>query len=64
MINPIKEFGESAQGLSRNPLGIIALFLVLIYGFAALVVGFSSQLTNLERLFLVLFLNEGVPDQN
>ena len=28
-----------APKLAKNPLGIIALFIVLVYGFAALVVG-------------------------
>ena len=28
---------DAAKGLARNPLGIIALFIVLVYGFASLV---------------------------
>lgn len=55
----LKEFGDTAKGLARNPLGIIALFIVLIYGFAALVLGFSGNLNSGERIpltwFLVLF---------
>jgi hypothetical protein len=43
-MDTLNQFGESARALSKNPLGIIALFIVLIYGFAALVVGSSSQL--------------------
>jgi hypothetical protein len=43
-------------GLARNPLGIIALFIVLVYGCAALVTGFAGSLTLVERLPLVLFL--------
>lgn len=35
----VSVFGETAKGLSRSPLQIIALFIVLVYGFAALVVG-------------------------
>lgn len=31
-----KKFGETAKSLARNPLGIIALFIVMVYGFAAL----------------------------
>jgi cytochrome c oxidase subunit IV len=53
---PFREFGETAKGLSRNPIGIIALFLVLIYGLASLVVGFSGHLTSNERIVLVWFL--------
>jgi hypothetical protein len=42
-MNPeIKSFGSMATGLARNPLGIIALFIVLIYGFASLVTGFAG----------------------
>jgi CheY-like chemotaxis protein len=55
-VNSIKEFGETAKGLARNPLGIIALFIVLIYGFAALIVGVSGQLAGGERLPLIWFL--------
>ena len=54
--DPIKSFGETAKGLARNPLGIIALFIVLVYGFAALVTAFASSLTSGERLPLIWFL--------
>lgn len=36
----IKSFGQTAKGLARNPLGIIALFIVLVYGVAGLVTAF------------------------
>lgn len=49
-------FGSVAQGLARNPLGIIALFIVLVYGFASLVVGFGGDFTESERIPLVYFL--------
>jgi hypothetical protein len=49
-------FSSAAKGLARNPLGIIALFIVLIYGFAALTLGFNSFLQPAERLPLVWFL--------
>ena len=43
--------------LTRNPLGIIALFISLIYGFACLVLGLSGQsLTPDNRSPLVYFL--------
>jgi hypothetical protein len=49
---------DKAKGLSRNPLGIIALFVSLIYGFACLVLG--TSLNNLhgefERLPLIWFI--------
>ena len=40
----IKEFSNSAKGFTKSPLGIIALFIVLVYGFASLVVGFGQNL--------------------
>lgn len=52
----IKDFGDTAKGLAKNPLGIIALFIVLIYGFASLVVGLSDKLVAGERLPLIWFL--------
>ena len=52
----IQAFGNTAKGLAKNPLGIIALFIVLIYGFAALTLGFNSSLQPEERLPLVWFL--------
>lgn len=39
------KFAESALGFTKSPLGIIALFIVLVYGFASLVVGLGSGLT-------------------
>ena len=52
----LEGFAKTARGLARNPLGIIALFIVLIYGFASLVVGLSGQLGTTERMMLVGFL--------
>lgn len=52
----VKHFGETAKGLAKNPLGIIALFIVLIYGFASLVVGFSGSLEGGEKIPLIWFL--------
>ena len=51
-------FIENAKGLTRNPLGIIALFISLIYGFACLVL--STSISNLheasERIPLIWFI--------
>lgn len=58
MSNQIKSFTNSAKELSRNPLGIIALFIVLVYGLACLVFGVSSKdLSSCERFPLVLFIS-------
>ncbi|MGA2325562.1 MAG: hypothetical protein ABSH05_04680 [Bryobacteraceae bacterium] len=57
MASPVSEFGRTAQRLSRNPLGIIALFIVLVYGIAGLVLGYSSpNLQPSEKLPLIWFL--------
>ena len=57
MASPLHDFGRIAQRLSRNPLGIVALFIVLVYGIAGLVLGASSSnLEHSERLPLVWFL--------
>jgi len=39
-----KDFSQSAQGFTKSPLGIIALFIVLVYGFATLAVTFGDNL--------------------
>lgn len=56
MEDPIKSFGGVATGLARNPLGIIALFIVLVYGFASLVIVFAEKLVAEERIILVWFM--------
>jgi hypothetical protein len=51
------EFGKTARSLARNPLGIIALFIVLLYAIAGLVLGVSAtKLEASERLPLVWFI--------
>lgn len=48
---------EDMKSLVKNPLGIIALFIALIYGFAALLLGLSaSQLLPEERAPLIWFI--------
>jgi CheY-like chemotaxis protein len=56
MNDQVTGFGDVAQKLARNPLGIIALFIVLVYGFAALVTGFSGPFSASERLPLIYFM--------
>lgn len=57
MASPLSEFGQTAQRLARNPLGIIALFIVLVYGIAGLVLGYSAaNLQPNEKLPLIWFL--------
>jgi len=52
----LKTFAETAKGLTRNPLGIIALFIVLVYGVAALVTAFARSMEAGERQPLIWFL--------
>ncbi|MBX3712717.1 MAG: hypothetical protein KF800_12210 [Lysobacter sp.] len=47
---------DAAKSLARNPLGIIALFIALVYGFASLVTAFAGSFTHDERLPLIYFL--------
>lgn len=56
MTDRLQNYGEVAKGLARNPLGIIALFIVLVYGFASLVTTFAGSLTAADRLPLIYFL--------
>ncbi len=56
MSDQTRGFGETAKSLARNPLGIIALFIVLVYGFASLVTAFAGSFTAAERLPLIYFL--------
>ena len=44
-----------AQRLARNPLGMIGLFLVLVYGLAVVAIS-ADTLTPTERLPLIYFL--------
>jgi CheY-like chemotaxis protein len=55
-MEPDNWFGRTAEGLAKRPLGIIALFIILIYGLASLVTAFANSLTASERLPLVWFL--------
>lgn len=54
-MNSVKEFSEGAKTLARNPLGIIALFIVLVYGFAALTT-VSNSTSGAEQKPLIWFL--------
>lgn len=56
MSGQFESFTDFAKGAARNPLGIIALFIVLVYGLASLVTAFGGSLTASERLPLVWFL--------
>lgn len=50
------EFRKTAVKLSQGPLGIIALFIVLIHGFASLVLGLAIDIGEDNRSVLVWFL--------
>ena len=52
----IQSFGTTAKELSRSPLGIIALFIVFVYGFVSLIMINSDAFTSMERLLLIVFL--------
>lgn len=53
----MNDFGTTAKGLAKNPIGVVALFLVLIYGFATLLLGTAGQtLTEAQRWPIIWFL--------
>ena len=56
MSDTIGSFGKIAAILSRGLLGIIALFIVLVYGLASLLILSGGDFTPTERLPLVYFL--------
>lgn len=56
MPDSTESFGQTAKSLARNPLGIIALFIVLVYGIAGLVTAFSGSFAPGDRQPLIYFL--------
>lgn len=51
----MEDFIKGASGLAKNPLGIIALFIVMVYGIASLVVT-SDSMAEQDKSVLVYFL--------
>jgi hypothetical protein len=56
ILNSPIEFAKATKDLARNPLGIIALFIVLVYAMACLVVAFGTNLDPSQKTPLVWFL--------
>ncbi len=53
----MKEFAKSAKDLARSPLGIVALFLVLVYGVACLFFSFAvASLSVGQKWLIILFI--------
>lgn len=51
------DIGQNATKLSKNPLGIIALFILLIYGLATILFGYvGNVLTENQKWWFVVFL--------
>lgn len=55
-MSELGHFGNTAKSLSKNPVGILALFIVLIYGFASLVIIFGEGLQTDERKMILWFI--------
>lgn len=55
-MSTLSEFTKSARELSKNPLGVIALFIVLIYGLASVVLINGDALDTFQRDVFVWFL--------
>jgi len=51
----LKDFVAAAQKMTKNPLGILALLIVLVYAIAGIVSG-SGNFVSPERIILVWFL--------
>ena len=53
----MRRFVKESARLTRNPLGVVGLFIALVYGIAGLVLGVSARyLSGSERLPLIWFL--------
>ena len=52
----MSKFSDDAIKLSRNPLGILALFLVLIYSIASLTFLFAKNLPDSLIVYFVIFI--------
>jgi len=59
MSDQVSVFGKVAESLSRNPLGIIALFIVLIYAMAVIVLGLTKD--HLELMLPMVWFLVGFP---
>lgn len=56
-MNKLNGFMNNIQKLTKNPIGIIALFITLIYGVAGLVLSTSNdQLSSAQNWILVVFI--------
>jgi len=56
-VSLLETFSRTAERLARNPLGIIALFIVLVYAMATGLLGFSNQVwLPSERISIIGFL--------
>ncbi len=53
----LKNILEQGKNYAKNPLGVIALFVLLIYGFACLVLGIGgNELESIHKTILICFL--------
>lgn len=55
-MNMANDLHSLPKGYTSNPLGIIALFIVLIYGLATLVITQSNNLSEYDITLMVYFL--------
>lgn len=51
----MEAFGNVAARLSRNPLGIIVLFIVLVYGIAGIVFATSAEILNEQQKYIIVW---------
>jgi hypothetical protein len=55
-MSALSDFGRTARGLSSNALGIIGLFIILIYGTATAVIIDGNYLSDFQRDLFTWFL--------
>ncbi len=55
-MSELKTFSDNAKSLSKSPLGVITLFLILVYSFACIVTTFGDSFAPNEKTLLVYFI--------
>lgn len=57
----LNSFGDTAKGLAKNPLGIIALFIVLVYGIAGLVLSVAAKSLSADQKTIMIWFLAAFP---
>ncbi len=60
-MQPVTDFLANAKGLTKNPLGIIALFISMIYGIAGLVLTISNNTLDINQNWVLIWFIVSFP---